>query len=427
MEEFKATIPRAGPKYRLGMYFETIHDLSEFEDISSPEDGYSSCWETETEFDSELNKFVFHNVTGDSASVICLDEAMELLALREQQEQQLKQQKEMTDGGELTIPGSGHLQEYALDQQPGHLSENKRSSGGSRHSHHSGSDGTYDGPQQAQIHTTHLPLPSCATTHQVDPDQHIYETLDDYQEHFQVYIGSKESGDSRDLAEKLPGHGSDNDSDKSSLTKRQGPVKALSFKCLFGKNHTSQTLEQQTALTKRERERQLKKNERGTQVAPKDYPLPVKGYSAEKPFSKQMSHEKVIASPSKTAVPSLVIKHKGKTYIIPVIDKKKEVKSKHQNSKRLQSVLYASTSAHTPAHPQQSHTLPKSIHSTFVTASTTNLKGHTSSVHMTETHDGVTVPNNRRRRSHQQSITSIAQSSKHSIASNKVTQYYGML
>ena len=423
------------------MYFETIHDLSEFEEVHCPEDGYSSCWETETEFDSELGNFIFHNVTGDSASVICIDEAMDLLALREQQQQMKQQMEEARRKGEnvdgdLKKLGPGDLEEYTFDQQLDQQSDTKRSGGASRHSHHSGSDGTYDGPQQAPIHTTHI-VASCPA--EQESPQHIYETLDACQDHhFQVYI-SKGTVDSQHSAEKVQGHASDNESDKTSVERKAGPLKSSSFKSLFCKSRTSaQSLEQATALTKKEKMRLKKKNsldshERGAQVAPKQYPAPIKGYGAEKPTlslpSKRASQEKInSSSPTGTnsshnsVAPSLIIKHKGKTYVIPVIEKKKEGKSKQpstSSSKRPHNVLYTMAS---PSHPSS---LPVSVSTAFANGATPAPKRHNSPSQAAENCDGAST--SRRRKMHQQNSGSIAPSSKHSAAaSNKVT-HYGML
>ena len=461
LEELKSRIPRAGPKYRLGMYFETIHDLSEFEEVHGPtEDGYSSCWETETEFDSELGNFIFHNVTGDSASVICIDEAMDLLAMRDHQ-QQIQLQMEETRrkvasenmGANL---GPGDLEEYTFDQS----ADDKRTGGGSRHSHHSGSDGTYDGPQQAPIHTTIVATPLPAEPVNCKEEDHIYETLDVCQDHhFQVFISKGSTGgqssqqysaatNTATSGPKVPpGHGSDNDSDKSAGRKNTA-TKSSSFKSVFGgRSRTShQSLEQQAALTKREKLNLKKKSsldshERGAQVAPKQYPGPMKGYGPDKPsMFKRSSQEKINTSTSNSPTssqnsvpPSLVIKHKGKTYIIPVVEKKREAKTKQSSSssKRVHNVL-CTTAQSNILHPMNTHTLPPPllnahVCTSFNVASTGPMapgkKLATSQV-PAEHYDG-----SRRRKVSQPHSASIAPSSKHSSAvpvTNKVT-HYGML
>jgi hypothetical protein len=464
LEELKSRIPRAGPKYRLGMYFETIHDLSEFEDVHGPaEDGYSSYWETETEFESELGNFIFNNVTGDSASVICIDEAMDLLAMREQQQQMQMEMEEArrkattseTVNDDLAKLSPGDLEEYTFNQP----ADDKRSGGASRHSHHSGSDGTYDGPQPAPIHTTHIvatPLPD-------EPDSkedHIYETLDACQDHhFQVYI-TKGSGDSQRYSAATfvagkattitTGHAGDNDSDKSTSRKNGASAKSSSFKGVFSKSR-HQSFEQATALPRKEKQllkkrSSLDSHERGAQVAPKQYPGPIKGYGTDKPAPssplKRSSQEKINSfSPTGTnsshnSIPqSLIIKHKGKTYVIPVVDRKRDAKSKQGNSsssKRVHNVLCTTAQSNLPPPPPPltSHpALPQAAASASF-ACCQSLAGPpvppkklaTVSQTAPEHYDG-----GRRRKASQPNNASIAPSSKHSVAaSNKVT-HYGML
>lgn len=433
LEELKTKIPRAGPKYRLGMYFETIHDLSEFEEVCGPEDGYSSCWETETEFDSELGNFIFHNVTGDSASVICIDEAMDLLTMREQQ-QQMKQQLEearrkgLSDniGGDLNKLGPGELEEYTFDQQ----SDGKRSEGASRHSHHSGSDGTYDGlQQQTPLHATHL-----VTTPPESPE-HIYETLDACQDHhFQVYV-AKEPADMQHPAAKAPGNASDNDSDKTFTVRKSSATKSSSFRSAFGKGRMSQSFDQPTALPKKEKLKKkmsLDSQERAVQVAPKHSQAPpIKGYGVEK--QKRLSQEKMSSSPSSTnsspnlIPPSLVIKHKGKTYFIPVIEKKKDGKNKQasSSSKRVHNVLCTSVPNHHPLPSLPSHlpSLPTNACAPFANGPSAAASGTSKRLNNqgTDHFDGTS-----RRRKSQQQCNNIAPPTKHSNASNKVT-HYGML
>lgn len=460
----KSRIPRAGPKYRLGMYFETIHDLSEFEEVHGPaEDGYSSYWETETEFESELGNFIFNNVTGDSASVICIDEAMDLLEMREQQQQMQMEMEEARRkatsenvGDNLAKLGPGDLEEYTFNQP----ADDKRSGGASRHSHHSGSDGTYDGPQPAPIHTTHIvatPLPD-------EPDSkedHIYETLDACQDHhFQVYI-SKGSADSQPYSTATfvagkattttAGHASDDDSDKSTSRKNGAAPKSSSFKGVFGKSR-HQSLEQATALPKKEKQSLRKKSsldshERGAQVAPKQYPGPIKGYGTEKPAPsspcKRSSQEKInsfsptgTSSSQNSVPPSLIIKHKGKTYVIPVVERKKEAKSKQgssSSSKRVHNVLCTSAQCSLPPPPPPPMTTHPALPQAAASASFACCQSMTGppvppkklatvSQAGTDHFDG-----SRRRKASQPNNTSTTPSSKHSVAaSNKVT-HYGML
>ena len=63
------------------MYFDTIHEIPEFDAVH--EAGYQSYWETDTDIqtDDEYGSFIFSKVDGDSASVVCIeeDEAIQLI------------------------------------------------------------------------------------------------------------------------------------------------------------------------------------------------------------------------------------------------------------------------------------------------------------------------------------------------------------
>ena len=325
----KEKVPRAGPKYRLGMYFDTIHDLPEFDHVYVPEDGYASYWETDTEIDEELGNLIFSNVAGDSASVICIDEAMDLLALREQQ-QLLAERDEINPEEDQEFC----RQDEELDRQ---RDRHSRHSSASRHSHHSGSDGTYEGPVQANI--SRRP----GNTH-----EHVYETLDDCRaalsrEEIYVSKGSDGSRESNDSTAKL----SDNAAPQTGTsrpTHRSTKHRSISFShppdgiIPYHIRHRRKLSEGADFTQKIPKT----KPDRTDRVAPKSISPPAKGYPfpsgvprgyaeyialPSTPASPERRHSQQ-SSKKKLPPPSLVIKHKGKTYIIPVVDKKMQQKSK---------------------------------------------------------------------------------------------------
>ena len=315
------------------MYFDTIHDLPEFDEVCAPEDGYASYWETDTEIDEELGNFIFSNVAGDSASVICIDEAMDLLALREQrlltereeaiaeeEERQFRRQEK-----ELDRPGDRH----------------SRHSSASRHSHHSGSDGTYEGPVQANI-----------TRRPSNAHEHVYETLDDCRAEFQaraegIYVskGSDGSRESNDSTAKLsdnatPQTGTARPTHRStkhrSVSLSQPPESIIPYHI----RHRRKLSEGADFLHKVSSKTRPDRTDR---VAPKSCSPPAKGYSFPAgvprgyadyialpgaPASPERRHSHQSSSKKKLPPPSLIIKHKGKTYIIPVVDKKTQQKSR---------------------------------------------------------------------------------------------------
>ena len=378
----KGNIPIAGPKYRLGMYFETIHNLNSFDVMRHDEGGYTSFWETDTEADSELGNFIFNNVSGDSASLICLDDTIDLLALRKCHRDVLsstKCQPHYKLEQNRTSPSEDRMLDRSID--------NKHSSH-SRQSHRSGSDGTYDLPPP-------VPPPrrqaTTANTTNIDFEDHTYETLDDCYDDYMmhqdemIYI-SKGSDD-------YQGHGcepkqvsnDDTESDQLSSPKEdnyggKSPIRNVGSGGSSYKPKSTKTREPSSFRQRRKVDESTKcRKRRAEKVACKDngYPVPVKGFpagvaeeyadylalpmslqhspernhspgsaspiaphpcqrditsgshdrrrncDAQKSSNLQHNHNSQSKRTTAIALP-LVIKHKGKTYLVPVVDKKLE-------------------------------------------------------------------------------------------------------
>ena len=348
------------------MYFETIHNLEKFDDVGHPEDGYTSYWETDTEVDEELGNFLFDNVAGDSASVICIDEAMDLIAMREQHHRR----ESPLQVDHYTLPYSPqHVQEEHMMERS---NEHKRSAASrhSRRSHNSGSDGAYDEPPPVPPPRRQISSPPT-----LSPEEHTYETLDDCQEEYAIYIakgsdGSRGSGGSADSTAK-PVEYDDrfkaaNGSSKSPIQMYAKPRSLSSPQPLEGIHirHRRKLSEPMTSdystLRKRRSEKVCPKSSflppvRGYQLPtgiPEDYPeyttIPATTspdrrsphhYTSVPPTSSsptrrglstdrlaRMENRKSSNSGKPGRAPSLFIRHKGKTYFIPVLDKKLQQK-----------------------------------------------------------------------------------------------------
>ena len=366
------------------MYFETIHDLEKFDDICHPEDGYTSYWETDTEVDEELGNFLFDNVAGDSASVICIDEAMDLISMREQHNHMMRRES----------PENGmKIDHYQIPQLPHHMNgvnngvvqphiqeehifersnESKRSAASrhSRRSHNSGSDGAYDEPPPVPP-----PRRQIASPPALSPEEHTYETLDDCQEEYAIYI-AKGSDGSRGSADSTAKPASNDECDNrfkalngTSKSPVQGFTKPRSLS-------TPQPLEGMHIRHRRKlseptsTEYSCSRKRRSEKVCPKSsYPPPVKGFpsgipedyvdymalpSTTSPDRRSPYHTSIPpSSPTRRGLstdrlsrvehrkssgsgrsngksssrpPSLFIRHKGKTFFIPVVDKKLQQK-----------------------------------------------------------------------------------------------------
>lgn len=385
LEEMKGIIPRAGPKYRLGMYFETIHNLPSFDDIfCHDEEGYTSYWETDTDMDSDLGNFVFNNITGDSASLICLDDTTDLLAFRKRQQDAISSTKCQPhykleqNRTSPTSPSEDHQLERSDSKHSSH----------SRQSHRSGSDGTYDHPPPVPP-----PRRPTMTATSTEFEDHTYETLDDCHDGYLAHQGdmiyvSKGSDGSRDSHGSTAKPASNNDAESDHISSGKGAEdcggKYLDRNGCSGCGDSS-SKPRSMSLQSKAREsvnyRQRRKmsdpsstsrKRRSDKVASKGsgYPAPVKGFPAglaqeyveylSQPTGGHLSPERnhtgsPVASPcqreiatgspdrrnsdpqksrtaqqykktpTSTALPQpLVIKHKGKTYFVPVVDQKLE-------------------------------------------------------------------------------------------------------
>lgn len=327
-------IPRAGPKFRLGMYFETIHELPEFDAIKDPDEGYPSCWETDTDFDDETGSFLFASLDGDSASVICLDEdeASQLLEKWKNNQQQLNDQEQ---------PVAFHVQEQ--DRTP----SNKPSCP------NLGSDGTYEHVEGDNQY-----------------DDHIYESIDDYVDRNRLSL--TESADSNDSSTHTPTHTRTTkvistttsqirkaslilQKPKRSHTIPEPPDSLAKFTRKFSdcseyaKLHRERRHSQ--PFTKRDKVYQESlysstlHHPASHKVATETPVYAALSRPAEKPNSSKKGHRTPI---------NIILKHKGKSYVLPIGEvksdkpKKQSSTSTHHTSPK-HSVGVVSQASHSPS------------------------------------------------------------------------------
>ena len=429
----KGAIPRAGPKYRLGMYFETIHNLPHFDnDMCRDEGGYTSYWETDTEVDSDFGNFIFNNVSGDSASLICIDDAVDIVSIRERQLEAITRSNKSHPHYKLEQSRSSPLSPTE-DHSLGCSTDSKRLSNRSRRSHHSGSDESYDQPPP-------VPPPRRTSPLATGPDEfvdHTYETLDDCQEDYlahqqeMIYVskGSDGSGGSRGSAAKpasLEDAGSDHiPGNKAEECCRRSPEQSPGAAATGGvakprsnSLHLSKTKDLSSIYRQRRKmsDPSTCRKRRAEKVGSKGsgYPAPMKGFPvgvaedytehlSQQPISGSHSPDQnntsgsgspvvgargtVVASPdhrrkasggqkssgnthshshhkknsaAAAAAQPLVIKHKGKTYFVPVVDQKleKELEKRSKSNNPTVAIKKHHFSSHAPranaAHGQQS-------------------------------------------------------------------------
>ncbi len=379
------------------MYFDTIHDVPRFDEVIN-QDGYTSYWETDTEVDSDFGNFIFNNVSGDSASMICIDDTIDLLALQKRNEQLISKSRSPhykfeQSHSEATSPSSDDPLERSYESKQSYHSQR---------SFHSRLDGTSNVPPP-------VPPPRKQNLTAAEFQEHTYETLDDCKKEYQhqIYIskGSDGSRGSHDSTAK-PVSNDEADSDRSSNSK--GAEGAVSKSPGFRKPRSS-SLQNSESVSYRQnrkvsepslqsRKRRLDKvsaknnyppptkgfptavgvsenqvdhvtccpsPERRNTCAPIVYPNHPRGYTAspERRYSSEIPNNKSNSFPRKAA--PLIIKHKGKTYMVPVIDKKLqkelEKKSKLDNPTVIMHGVLRTNS--TASNFQRSHASPPKVES----------------------------------------------------------------
>lgn len=405
----KGHIPKAGPKYRLGMYFHTIHDLPSFDDVIH-DGGYTSYYETDTEVDSDLGNFIFNNVGGDSASLICIEEAIDTLALRKRQEETKQQHHHqhqhyrleqdhapntnttptyrLEHGHSPTTMPNSPVERHHIERKPS-LSRSTSSSSSQHYRKLRYSESNRD---TSDVSPPPVPPPrrsSSTPSATAEFQDHTYETLDDCKDdyfdhhhhhhhnhhHHEVYV-SKGSDDSHDSTAR-PVH-DDVDSNHSGSSGKQHTAEGAAVKYKEGKTTRGSSFsviqDLSEAVNYRQRRKMtdptpLQRKRRSEKVASKNsHPPPMKGFPAGVPdgymeYPLPMSPDRrspmttcVVPSPPIIATPSargqiasperrqqqppeqqqqqqkssqpikkpapLVIKHKGKTFLVPVLDQK---------------------------------------------------------------------------------------------------------
>ena len=411
----KGNIPRAGPKYRLGMYFETIHNLPSFDNDSWCYDdgGYTSYWETDTEVDSDLGNFIFNNVSGDSASLICIDDTVDIVSIRKRQQEAIALSKHCQPHYKLeqnrmspSTPSDDRSLECSIDS---------KNSSRSRQSHRSGSDGSYDQPPPVPPPRKSKALATAAAVTDEFED-HTYETLDDCREDFvahnqeMIYIskGSEGSRGSRESGLK-PASTEDAESDRLSSNKggedcgRKTPDRNASGGGAKPRSNSLHLNKTRESLNYRQRRKMsdpsTSRKRRSEKVASKGsgYPAPMKGFptGVSEEYVEYLSQpvggchspdrnntsgsgspvgqrDITVASPERrktsggaqksNTIPNhlnlkkgvasttqpLVIKHKGKTYFVPVVDQKleKELEKKSKTNNPTVSIKRHHFSSH---------------------------------------------------------------------------------
>ena len=316
LDEWKEVIPKAGPKYRLGKYFDTIYEIPEFDAIKEPEGGYLSCWDTDTDIntDDECNNFLFANVDGDSASVICVDDDETMRLIRRWKAKEIKHHEpsplttKITDRESSTKPGS---------------------------------DGTYE----------IVDIDGDAAT----PDEHIYESIEDCTNtpEYQIFVGNENTSPVN-----TPTHVTvtqRNILHKSSFkTKRANSLPISSGSSpKFARKYSDCT--EYTRLRRRQ------SDPRPAPPLPPPNNTGVIGITSSE-YSQLFRLSGKVSPPSENKTtsppPSMILKHKGKSYVLPIAETGKANKMKRQSMSNVspKHIVPSSTSNNNLQHPSTTTT-----------------------------------------------------------------------
>ena len=291
LTELVEVIPRAGPKFRLGMYFDTIHEVPEFDAIKDPEEGYPSCWETDTDLDDETGSFLFANLDGDSASVICLDEeeATQLLEKWRSNKHHQHNDQEQSISYSTRLPN---------------------------HKPNPGSDGTYE---QVEGDTQY--------------DDHIYETIDDYVDQNQLSLN--ESADSNSsspphtptrthttkIISMQPRKSVPLQKSKRSMTI---PPAQTDSQAKFTRKYSDCTEYARLQHTERRHSQPITKNDKVFQEQIYSTTFTSHKATTQKSDYASLSRPGEKSKKSQRLPISIVLKHKGKSYVLPIGQTKAE-------------------------------------------------------------------------------------------------------
>ena len=310
LDEWKDALPKAGPKFRLGKYFDTIYEIPEFDAIKDPEEGYLSCWDAETELqsDDEFNNFLFAKVDGDSASVVCVDEdeALELI-----QRWKAKETKH-----EVKIGG---LQTSATKP---------------------GSDGTYE----------------VVDGDEIPPEEHIYESIEDCVPEYQIFMGNENCS-----PQNTPTHITVTQRQKSQknsspvLKPKRSNSLPISSDCSpkFARKYSD--CSEYTRLHRRQSSAAAEKRLCPAIPPPLPPPNNSNGLSNTLESSTSTEYSQLFRLNGKISPPheigkkqrsSIILKHKGKSYLLPITDNKGKNKDKVKRQSSCQP-----TPKHVPSSP----------------------------------------------------------------------------
>lgn len=276
------------------MYFDTIHEVPEFDAILDPENGYASCWETETDIggDDDFGSLIFADLDGDSASVICLDD---------KQAQELCERWKNRQA--TASAGNRHMQVTDVPTTSYHLER------------------TYD-----EI---------------VDkPEEHVYEEVDDCVNAYQIFMSNgspNESPDNEDYSKiAVKHHRKTQPLPQKSKRANSLPTNQLHNTSPYRHQRKYSDCSEYSRLNRRNHVLSEEKTPVYSSLPP---PLPPPNGTTNTDYAHLFKYPEKTPSPehreeplgSKGARQSVVLKHKGKSYVLPISDDPNKKPRRHSN------------------------------------------------------------------------------------------------
>ncbi len=276
-------LPKAGPKFRLGKYFDTIHEIPEFDAIKEPDGGYLSCWDTDTDIntDDESNNLLFANIDGDSASVICVDDEEAVRLIKRWKAKEIIRQHKPSPLATTNI----------IDQES---------------STKPGSDGTYE----------------LVDGDEIVPEEHIYESIEDCTNtsEYQIFVGNENTSPLNTPTHVTVTHRNvlRKSSSPNFKTKRANSLPTASGSSpKFARKYSDCT--EYSRLRRRQSDPQppppLPPPNNGMGVTVSNASEYSQLFRLSGKVSPPMNDNKTTSLP-----PSMILKHKGKSYILPIAE-----------------------------------------------------------------------------------------------------------
>lgn len=294
-----------------------------------------SCWDNETDIEDDSGNFLFANIDGDSASVICLndDEAVELI--------QRWKAKEVVGNNNKT--GKSKISQQESSSKPG-------------------SDGTYEIVDGDEVTATN--------------DEHIYESIEDCTPEYQLFIGNDNTSPVHTPSHVPTTALQRQVSRKSAYTSKSKRSNSMPVSNTLSPKFTRKYSDCSAEYSRLKRRQNLSMDGSCTNGNNSSRPLPglppplpppnsvYTSVTSSSDYSQLYGRLNGKLSPDKdtSPPPSMILKHKGKSYVLPITENSGAGKQPNRDkAKRQSSASCTTTPKHVPNSSPVHYTVPRSV------------------------------------------------------------------